>query len=143
MVKYPTLAIFVLISNMIIIIAAGHGICPLGIFVWLLPVHSLDSGLSPFNTIYQGLNFAACLLSLLGELILIINIFLKKQQLVLIALPILYIGLCCLIFALFDKNDEASMPSMSVYTAIPFLILSIAYFIRSFMDRNIDINLSR
>jgi hypothetical protein len=125
--------IWTIILNMLIVIAAGHGIAFLGLIeIFWFPsynVGSEDFSFSLESTYDKILGFVA-LLSLTGQLVLVISLFLKEQNrrfwTQILGLVILWIGFFYLSHNLFD--DFGSM--LGFCSGLPFLISSINFFVK-------------
>lgn len=129
--KNKTLIITTIIFNFFIIIFAGHGIGFMGLLeiAWMRFSYGIgteDFSVSLKDSYDKTLGFSA-MLSLIGQLILILSLFIKRKILVIIGISILWIGFIYLIHDLFSEIDYiGTSPSLySLLFGIPFLIISI------------------
>jgi general stress protein CsbA len=128
-------AIWMIIFSLFIIIAAGHGIAFLGL-IEIFGILSFNSGSEDFaismslESSYDKILGFVALLSLTGQLVLVISLFLKEQTrrfwIQILGLVILWIGFFYLTHNLFD--DFGSM--LGFCSGLPFLISSINFFVK-------------
>jgi hypothetical protein len=122
------LTIIIVVLNLLIVIAAGHGFGILGLielfwFPYNVSKYDIQTSLDSYD---KSLPFVA-LLSLIGQIVLLISLLNSKFQL---ALKIIGNILLLLAFYLLSKDlrdDEKSC--LSFLTGLPFLITSIGLFI--------------
>jgi hypothetical protein len=125
--------IWTIIFSLFIIIAAGHGIAFLGLIeIFWFPsynVGSEDFSFSVESTYDKTLGFVA-ILSLIGQIVLIISLFLKEQDkrfwTQILGLTFLWIGFFYLTHNLLD--DFGSM--LGFCSGVPFLISSVNFFVK-------------
>lgn len=115
------LIISTLILNLLILVGAGHGIGFLGMLEIVILIS--EDFIYSFGDDYQKLQAIAAILSLFGQLVLILGLFWKEalKYIILIALSVLYTGIVLLSW---EYGYNASS-ALSLYTAIPFFILSL------------------
>ena len=127
--RYISKTIWVIALNFLIIVAAGHGIACLGLIeiFWMrffYGINTEDFSFSPFVSYDKSIGMAA-MLSLTGQIFLILSLFLKRRKMHLlsqvIGLSLLWVGFFYLTHELFI--DQLALFSFT--TGLPFLILSI------------------
>jgi len=128
MTKDKKLLIRTIISNALIVVGAGHGIGFLGLIelFWLPQFYGIkteDFSLSIASSYDKTLGFVA-LLSLAGQILLLITLLIKRQQTTLlikiVGLLLLWAGFFYLTHHLFV--DTASL--IGLITGLPFLTFS-------------------
>ena len=128
------LTIWTIILNFFIVIGAGHGIAPIGLFEIAALFHGFEVmdglfSLSLTNS-YDKSIAAAALFSLIGQSLLVISIFSNKYQRIVwlknAGLAFLWIGFYYLTHNLFSDNISV----FSFAFGIPFLIISGVLFYR-------------
>jgi hypothetical protein len=131
---YSTLTKGTFISNLLILIGAGHGIAPIIFFeaISLLNFNDFDKSFS-LSGDYESTLFAAAVLSLIGQLLLFVASLKGMNGLKVIAVMILWIGFIYLVHTTFKGNDNVA--GLSFVTGIPFLVFSIILFVKIFRDK--------
>lgn len=127
--NYRQLTIWTLITNLLILIGAGHGVAPIG----LLEAWSITSGRLPhmpfaFSGDYNNTLYLSISISFIGQIILFISMFNVKQIIKLIAIIILWIGFTYLTHGI-ATGDGLSWFSFTF--GIPFLTCSTLLFIKT------------
>jgi hypothetical protein len=116
------------ISNTLIIIAAGHGIAPIFFFeVFMLFSYNGAAKFFSLQGNYESTLFAATMISLLGQLILIIGAGRDNRLLKLSSLVILWIGF---IYLVHNITQGDGLAQFSFVTGLPFLIISSILFVK-------------
>lgn len=114
-------------SNFLIIVGAGHGIIPLGLleFYWFPYIDSEYFTLVIFSS-YDDSIGAACLFSFIGNICLIVSMFLKRlifnKRAILIGSVFLFVGFFYLVHSVVFREIGALI---SFFTGLPFIISSI------------------
>lgn len=116
------LIILTLVANVLTIIGAGHGIAFLGILEFVTVFTWNNS--ADYTSDYDKNLPLVSLLSLLGQMLLVVSIFFKRKTLILSALMMLWIAIGILVKDLFEN----SIARLSFFSSTPFLALSIILF---------------
>ncbi|MFA6087876.1 hypothetical protein [Mucilaginibacter sp.] len=123
--QFKTLTYWVLITNCLILIGAGHGAGPLILFEAILfaTVHSYNdyNFCIGFNCTYDNSLLAVAFISLIGQILLVISIFRKSNRLRLISIIALLLAFALLCHNF--QNDNAAI--FSFVSGFVFLALSV------------------
>ncbi|HEU5290102.1 MAG TPA: hypothetical protein VFU05_05610 [Cyclobacteriaceae bacterium] len=126
-----TLRTLTIVFNLFIIIGAGHGIAPLGLFE-VMSLTNLFSGDFQFNISgrYDERLMTVGLISVLGQSILISSYFFDKE----VKSKLTIIGCFILFAATFLLTKDAlnihSIDILSLFTALPFIGTGVVLLIR-------------
>jgi hypothetical protein len=130
MERHKKLIIWTLITNFFIVIAGGHGIATIGLMEGFIFGSFFNHNISkPSNEILFLLLSSA--ITLTGQITLIISIFCKPSLFIrsrLIGTLALIVGY---VFLLAQFWSESTI-GISLFTGIPFIILAILLFFKSF-----------
>lgn len=143
------LKISTLLFHSIIVIGAGHGIGVIGIFdvIGIIQIpEMIQNGIKfNFNGEFQGRLSIVVIFSLIGKLILITSLILKKHHSKNITAIIGLIFLWISVYMLTSGNwYYDSLYAIAFWTSTPFLISSIflAYYLIKSLNQNLNIKLT-
>jgi len=134
-----TLRILTIILSLLIIIGAGHGIGPLGLFEAATVYYIVtDIGEIEFNIVgsYDDRLVAVSLMSLIGQLVLILTFFLKLR----LRSALTVVGCVILLAAIFILTIDAGDITLIVITSIFGLPLIVTASMLLFTETNKLIN---
>jgi hypothetical protein len=129
---YRNLIIWTLISNLLIIVGIGHGVSPVFLSEFMLPFEiGKDFKFTLFG--YGGNDNAVLsgeIIFFLGQVLLLVYLFLKRKVFIWLSLAILWFGL----FPLFYDFG-----GIMLLFALPFIILSTFLFFWSFKINSLQL----
>ncbi len=131
MKKFRSLTIWTVVLNFFILIGAGHGLASVGLIeVWgIFNKFEFNAEYFSFSLTasYEDSFGPAAILSLTGQIFLLLPLFLKKNSAFwtrMVGLFFLWVGFYYLTHNFFDSAD-GGLSQLSFYTGIPFLVVSI------------------
>ncbi len=121
--QHKKLTMWTLISNLLIVIAGGHGGGPVGLLeiVSILNLLGLDNSFTINNLAASSL-FWSIILILISQASIITALFIKKGSFYLKLAGILFLLVSYIILIAFVWNEGTA--SISIVTGMPFLVLS-------------------
>lgn len=129
MSKIKKLTVWTIVLSFFILIGAGHGIIPIGIFEILFLTHGFKYVENNFSIIptnsYEQSFLTASFYAFIGHIFLVLSLFMTKIKLNLILTAAGLIFLWTAYYCLSHNFFSEDLSQFSFYSGVPFLVVSI------------------